>query len=89
MIAGIMLGVATAFSAFLTVYSAPKFVRRFVVRHPFITDVIAAGLIWVLLASVSQSALSAVGAAIAGLFISAALLVLRLSAGARSLFEKI
>jgi len=84
-----MLGLATAFSIALTIYSAPKFARTFIVKHPFLTDIIVAAGIWVMLASVSQSALSAIGAAIAGLFISAALLFLRLSSGARSFFEKI
>jgi hypothetical protein len=89
MFAGALLGLATALSFALTIYSAPKFARKFIVNHPFITDVIVATGIWVMLASVSQSALSAVGAAIAGLFISAALLFLRVSSSARSFFQKI
>ena len=89
MIGGILLGIASAFSAVLTVSSAPKRLRMLIVDHPFITDLTVAMCIWFLLSAVSQSALSAVGAAIAGLLISVGLLILRVHSSARDFFTSI
>lgn len=77
MITGIFVGLLTAASAIIPLFAAPRFIKNFVIDHPFATDITAAVGIYAATTTVSGSIPAILGVAVSGLCITAFLQALR------------
>ena len=72
---GVTLGLMTWLSFVLSWNHLPKRIRRFSLKHPFMTDIFAAALAFVLLSSISSSTAAVIGMILTGLGVNFALLL--------------
>lgn len=64
MLNGIFLGILTAVSIIMTFLKWPPWLKRLVVRHELIADVIAGLSVWAILGMISKTLTAVIGAVI-------------------------
>ena len=72
---GLILGIITWLSLIFSFQHLPKFIKRFLLRHTLFCDILATGLCFVFLASISKSILSVVGSITCGLLVNFTLII--------------
>lgn len=70
MINGIVLGIITWLSIAISFYHFPQWIKRWLLKHPVISDIVASGTAFFFLSSISKSIIAVVGAIVAGLLIN-------------------
>jgi hypothetical protein len=73
MLNGIFLGILTALSAIMTFTKWPDWLKRLVVKHELIADVIAGFSVWAILGMISKTLTAVIGAVIAELILGLSL----------------
>ena len=71
---GAILGVITWASMVFTFMHLPRFIKRFLLRHFIISDIIATGITFFLLSSISHSIMAVVGSITCGLLVHISLM---------------
>jgi hypothetical protein len=74
MIDGLVLGTITWLSYVFSFAHFPKFLKTFMLRHFFLTDLVSVTLTFLLLSSISKSLGSVVGSMFCGLLVNISLL---------------
>lgn len=74
MIDGLVLGTITWLSYVFSFIHFPNFLKRFMLRHFFLTDIISVAFTFFLLSSISQSLGSVVGSMFCGLLVNISLI---------------
>ena len=77
MIDGLVLGTITWLSYVFSFMHFPKFVKNFMIKHFFLTDIISVAFTFFLLSSISQSLGSVVGSTFCGLLVNISLMIKR------------
>lgn len=75
MIDGLILGSVTWLSLIFTFQHLPSWAKRFLLKHTLVADILATGLCFFFLASISKSILSVIGSITCGLLVNLTLLV--------------
>lgn len=71
MLTGIFIGLVTAAAIILPLWGAPKLIKAFIHRFPFLTDVITGIALYVATTTVTGSIAAIIGTAVAGLCLTA------------------
>lgn len=77
MIDGLVLGTITWLSYVFSFMHFPNFVKKFMIKHFFLTDILSVAFTFFLLSSISQSLGSVVGSTFCGLLVNISLMIKR------------
>lgn len=74
MLSGLVLGLVSWLSLYLTWLNAPMWIRRWTLRHTFISEGISTVSTWLFLTAISKTLVAVIASAIAGLMVNFTLL---------------